>query len=223
MSIEITRIRDESLSEKVINQLLLIIRSGKIAVGDKLPPESELAAQLGVSRGILREALSVMETLGFLRRVPREGTTVIRIHEDDLAGSLSRQLKKATLMDLLEFRETMERKVVEKVIELATDEEIRELEDHLESKGTQESKDYYFHYRLALLSGNTLFATFIDTYYDLIKEVRDISARTRDRAEQINEEHLRIVSALKNRDKKAAKKAVRDHLNAVGKIIGTKL
>ncbi len=223
MSIDIPRIKVESLSEKVINQLLLHIRSGKITVGDKLPPESELAAQLGVSRGILREALSVMETLGFVRRVPREGTTVIRIHADNLAENLSRQLKKATLMDLLEFRETMECKIVEKVVQLASDEEIGELEEQLQKQGSHEEKDFYFHYRLALLSGNTLFATFIDTYYDLIKEVRDISARTQDRAEQINEEHLRIVKALRARDKKAARRAIKDHLGAVGNLIGTGL
>lgn len=220
MSVLFSRVRDERLSEKVVQQLLMHIRSGQVSIGDKLPPESTLAEQLGVSRSILREALTVLEIRGYLRRAPREGTTVIRSQEDNLAEDLTTQLKKATLLDLLEFRETMECKVVEKVIDRASDEEIEALSELLDQEELAvNSKDYYFHYRLASLSGNSLFASFIDTYYELIKELRDISCKVQDRAPCIRREHQRIIKALLRRDKAAARRAVRSHLQAVGRLM----
>ena len=224
MPVQIHRIRDERLSEKVIQQLLQLIRSGEIAVGGKLPPESALALQLGVSRGILREALTVMETRGFLKRTPREGTTVIRNQEGNLTENLSNQLKKATIFNLLDFREGVECKVVEKVIDKASDEDIEALADLIEKQGLElSSRDYYFHYRLAVLSGNPLFISFIDTYYDLIKEIRDLSLQVQDRSQSVQKEHLRIVNALRKRDKAAARRATRGHLDAVAKTIAARL
>lgn len=224
MPVQIHRIRDERLSEKVIQQLLQLIRSGEIAIGGKLPPESALALQLGVSRGILREALTVMETRGFLKRTPREGTTVIRNQEGNLTENLSNQLKKATIFNLLDFREGVECKVVEKVIDKASDEDIEALADLIEKQGLElSSRDYYFHYRLAVLSGNPLFISFIDTYYDLIKEIRDLSLQVQDRSQSVQREHLRIVSALRKRDKAAARRATRGHLDAVAKTISQRL
>ena len=224
MPVQIHRIRDERLSQKVIQQLLQLIRSGEIAIGGKLPPESALALQLGVSRGILREALTVMETRGFLKRTPREGTTVIRNQEGNLTENLSNQLKKATIFNLLDFREGVECKVVEKVIDKASDEDIEALADLIEKQGLElSSRDYYFHYRLAVLSGNPLFISFIDTYYDLIKEIRDLSLQVQDRSQSVQREHLRIVSALRKRDKAAARRATRGHLDAVAKTIAQRL
>lgn len=224
MTFQVERIRDERLSEKAIHQLLMLIRSGQIPVGGKLPAENLLSEQLGISRGILREALTVLEVRGFVRRAPREGTTIIRTQEDNLGEGLAIELKKAAWMDLLDFRETMECKVVELVIQRASDEELEALSSLLEHTDMEESsKDYYFHYRLALLSGNSLFVSFIDTYYGLIKEIRDMSFQVHRRREQIKKEHQRIVLALEKRDKFAARRAVKAHLKAVNKLINEEL
>lgn len=220
MSIRVERIRDERLSEKAAHQLLMLIRSGQISVGDKLPTETQLSEQLGISRGILREALIVLEARGFVKRVPRGGTTVLRTQDDNLAEDLAMQLKKATWMDLLEFRETMECKTVELVIQRASDEEIEELSKLLDNTELKASSiDYYFHYRLALLSKNSLFASFIDTYYGLITEIRDRNLQVHRRNQQMTTEHWRILQALKKRDRAAAKRAVKAHLKAVYKLI----
>ena len=224
MSAQIHRIKVERLSEKVIEQLLQIIRSGELAIGDKLLPESALAQQLGVSRGILREALTVMEARGFLKRTPREGTTIIRNQESKLAENLSVQLRKASFLNLLDFRESVECKVVEKVIDNASDSDIEALAELIQKQELEiNSKDYYFHYRLASLSGNPLFVSFIDTYYDLIKEIRDINLQVQDRAQHVAKEHIRIVNALRKRDKAAARRATKDHLKAVAMVIEKRL
>ncbi|MEA4999280.1 MAG: FadR/GntR family transcriptional regulator [Candidatus Limiplasma sp.] len=216
MTVKLQPVRDERLSDKVAQQLVQAIRSGSLCIGDKLPPEAQLAEQLGISRGILREALTVLEVRGYLQRSPKGGTVIKSDKEGDLANNLATQLRKATYLDLLEFREAMECRIVEKVIDNATPEQLHALQAMLDAPPQGPgSVDYYFHYRLAELSGNVLFSSFIDTYYDVIDEIRQVSLQTGSRAEAIYLEHTNILTALHARDKTAAKKAVRQHLKAV--------
>lgn len=220
MALNLRPVRDERLSDKVVHQLIQAIRSGELLVGEKLPPEAALADQLGISRGILREALTVLEVRGYLYRTPKEGTVVKSASESDLAGNLANQFRKATYLDLLEFREAMECRIVEKVIDKATPEQLQALQDMIDTnpEGTG-SVDYYFHYKLAELSGNMLFASFIDTYYDVIKEIRNVSMQSELRSQAVHMEHQHIVKALREGDKAAAKRAVRQHLHAVSKSL----
>ena len=216
MTVRLQPVRDERLSDKVAQQLVQAIRSGTLSIGDKLPPEAQLAEQLGISRGILREALTVLEVRGYLQRSPKGGTVIKSDKEGDLANNLANQLRKATYLDLLEFRETMECRIVEKVIDHATPEQLEALQTLLDSPPEGNgSVDYYFHYRLAELSGYALFASFIDTYYDVINEIRRVSLQTGSRAEAVDHEHTGILAALRAGDKSAARKAVRQHLKAV--------
>ena len=73
-------------------------------------------------------------------------------------------LKEATYIDLLEMRECVEQRVIEKVVDLASDEKILELEEFLNPIQEQingNSVDYYFHYKLAELSQNAMFVTLL--------------------------------------------------------------
>src|SRR5476649_1420963 len=65
-----------SMSNFVAQTLQQRILSGVYVPGEVLPGQRELAGQLGVSRGALREAVSVLMTLGFLRSIPGKGTFV---------------------------------------------------------------------------------------------------------------------------------------------------
>ena len=53
-------VTNEKLSDKVISQIMSNIKSGKLLPGARLPNEPELATSFGVSRGILREALTIL-------------------------------------------------------------------------------------------------------------------------------------------------------------------
>lgn len=211
-------IRDQRLSDKVTEQLLRAMRGGELAVGTRLPPEGQLATELGVSRGILREALTVLEARGFLKRTPKEGTIVQSAQADALGRALSMQLHRATYRDLLEFREVIECRSVESIVKNAADAEIDELARMIEDapEGMDSQKvDRYFHYRLTELSGNSIFASCVDTYYGLISEIRQKSLQNERRRDAVKEEHLEIVAALRARDARAARNAVRRHINAV--------
>ena len=65
------------LYERVCDELLEKINSGALKVGDRLPPEEDYAAQLGISRSTLRLAFAELESSGVLRRKKRAGTEII--------------------------------------------------------------------------------------------------------------------------------------------------
>lgn len=207
--------RHERLSEKAEQELLRRIHSGELPVGARLPSEPELAEQMGISRGILREALTSLKAKGYISRTPRGGSFIRQAEEDKIGQSISTQVRMADMQDLMEFREAMETKAVQYAIERASDEDIASLRTLLTEpdEKKQETVDYYFHYRLAELSGNPLFAVFVDMYYDAIRRFAQGSYRDAARKRVMLREHMRILEALEKRDKRAAVAAVKGHLH----------
>ncbi|MCI9372374.1 MAG: FadR family transcriptional regulator [Lachnospiraceae bacterium] len=211
-------VTNEKLSDKVISQIMSNIKSGKLLPGARLPNEPELATSFGVSRGILREALTILQARGIIYRKPKEGTFIAPDVLEVISGSREVSVREATYLNLIEVRECFEPRVVEKVIELASDDEIEELADLVENgtvRNADHSLDYYFHYRLAELSGNIVFVNFIDTYYDIIDELKTRSSKQKNRIAQINEEHKRILEAIQKRDSEKARQLMHYHLQKV--------
>lgn len=201
------------LSDKAEQELLRRIRSGEMPAGTRLPSEPELAEMLHVSRGILREALNSLQTKGYVSRTPHGGSFVEQTCGENIGRSVAAQVRGAQERDLIEFREAMESRAVQLIAERATDEEIASLRAMLDVPREQMGGiDYYFHYRMAELTRNRLFAVFIDLYYDAIRRFAEGSYQDEKRFRQMTREHLRIVEALEKRDKRAAAAAVRSHL-----------
>lgn len=212
------RITNERLSDKVAQSIIEQIESGELKPGDKLPNELELAEELGISRGILREALTILQAREYIVRKPKDGTLVNPDIMDILMSRNGISLKEATYIDLLEMRECVEERVVEKIIDLASDEKILELEEFLDPIQEQingNSVDYYFHYKLAQLSQNAMFVNFIDAYYDVIDELTKKTTKKKSRKTEINQEHRKIVEYIVKRDKEKAVNAMLEHLRKV--------
>lgn len=213
-----TRITNERLSDKVAQSIIEQIETGELKPGDKLPNELELAEELGISRGILREALTILQAREYIVRKPKDGTLVNPDIMEILRSKNGISLKEATYIDLLEMRECVEERVMEKVVDLASDEKILELEEFLNPIQEQingNSVDYYFHYKLAELSQNAMFVNFIDTYYDVIDELTKKTTQKKSRKTEINQEHRKIVEYIVKRDKEKAVNAMLEHLRKV--------
>jgi len=102
----------ERAFEQVLARLEAEIAAGRLTAGARLPAERDLAAQLGVARSSVREALRVLEALGLIetRRGPEHGAR-LREHPGDGFGELVRmhlQLRHATVADLVAFRVLVE-------------------------------------------------------------------------------------------------------------------
>ncbi len=217
----IVAVRSERLSDKVVKQLLDMIRDGQLNAGEKLPNEMLFAEQFGVSRGVIREALTRLEAMGYVRRKPKDGTYIQEVKPDSIAKPVQDTLKKATYLDLLDFRESLETRMVEIVVQRASDEEIQEILESLDPHKEREldtSMDHYFHYKLAQASKNVFYMNFIDTYYDLIEEMAQQHMQDHDRSNRVGAEHEQIAHAIARRDAAAAHEAMAYHLRMVRKV-----
>ena len=86
-------IANEKLSDKVVKVITDQVKSGALKPGDRLPSEPELAAALQVSRGILREALTVLQARNIIYRRPKEGTYINSSSPDILIGNWEASMK----------------------------------------------------------------------------------------------------------------------------------
>lgn len=216
----VTPVRAERLSDKVVRQILGMIHDGDLQPGVKLPTETQFAEQFGVSRGVIREAMTQLQAQGYVRRRPKDGTYIQEDVQDKFTRPVSDALKKATYLDLLDFRESLETRMVEIVVERASDEEIEEIVESLTGTddGSEPSTvDHYFHYKLAQASKNVFYMNFIDTYYDLIEEMAQQNMKDQQRSDLVAEEHAAIARAIARRDKDAAREAMAYHMRMVRK------
>lgn len=72
--IKVVSVNRNTLSKQVVESIIQLLNSGQLKPGDKLPTEMEFMEKLNVSRPVLREALSSLESLGVITRKTREGT-----------------------------------------------------------------------------------------------------------------------------------------------------
>ncbi|MEW2351618.1 MULTISPECIES: FadR/GntR family transcriptional regulator [unclassified Streptomyces] len=104
--------------EEALEQVLQVLRLGLVAPGERLPPERELAARLGVSRATLREVVSVLHTEGLVdSRRGRYGGTFVR------AGARAPRSAGVDLEDVLAHREVLETGTAELCARRAADPE----------------------------------------------------------------------------------------------------
>ena len=102
-----------SLSDRAIAQIRELIQSGELVPGSKLPPEAELAAQLGLSRNLMREAVKALSVARVLEIRRGDGTYVTSLQPDVLLGGLVGAVEllqgdTATLLELMEVRRLFE-------------------------------------------------------------------------------------------------------------------
>ena len=207
-------------SEQVAHMILQMIEEGVLHEGDKLPSEPEFAKQLGISRGILREGLAQLKAQGLISRKPKDGTYILPMagQKDGMTQSAQRVIKASSFRNIMEMRDAIEQKAAILAVERASDEELEELREIVlspERHTGEEDLDFYFHYRLVELSGNSIFMGIVNTYFDEIREIRDTNLKDVDRNACVQQEHLAIIDAICRRDEVAAARAVAEHMSRI--------
>ena len=122
-------INKKKLADSVIEEIKRMIQSGELKEGDKLPNQNAFAAQLGVSRTSLREALSTLTRIGVIEQRPGYGTVfrsrISALFTDHLAPPLISD-KQATI-ELIEARRFIEIGAAELSVKNASPEQIKEM------------------------------------------------------------------------------------------------
>lgn len=218
--------------EDIIVQIENAIHEGRLTVGDRLPPERELAEIFQVSRASVREALRVLEAFGVLsaRRGTGadSGSILSAQNESPLSGLLRlyASLLQMPLQDLLDVREAIEMLTARRAAERASDENIERLTGIVESmrnSGTPEdflSLDTEFHVTLARASGNSVAPLIMGALRDAIahqmlgafKALEESGNWIAERAWLIRE-HARLLETVVSKDPDAAAHAFSRHMH----------
>jgi GntR family transcriptional regulator, transcriptional repressor for pyruvate dehydrogenase complex len=216
-------VRQVKIADQVVDELQIWFRSGELLPGMRLPPERELAAQFGVSRTSLRDALRRLELLGYLDARQGDGTYV-RVPDGDTLSQPFRSLVNSlpqNATDLLEFRTLIEPEVAALAATRLTGEGRAALlaslkrQQRLPDQSPRLSReDALFHNMLAEMAGNTIVLRVLETLRDLLHDIRTVSLPAAG-AERTVSEHERIIQAVLAQDRDGARQAMRAHLEDV--------
>jgi GntR family transcriptional regulator, transcriptional repressor for pyruvate dehydrogenase complex len=214
-----------NLTQRVVAHLSNLIGAGALAPGEKLPPEAEIVRQQGVSRTVVREAISQLQAAGLVTKRHGIGTFVLdSLTQQNFgirAGSVT------TLRDvlaMLELRISLETEAAALAAIRHTDEHLAEMRRALDSfrerlgnGGETITPDFQFHLGIARATGNHYFSDILNHLgSSIIPRSRfptnELQPQEIEYLVRISNEHEDTYNAIVRRDSEAARAALRNHL-----------
>lgn len=213
------QITAKTLPQAIAEHLRGLIHRGELGPGDRLPPERELAEQLGVARISLREAIKILQDRGYVqvRRGAQGGTFVTELAKPFEAWRAHMRQQSNELDDIIDFRIALESRAAALAAERRTNADLSAMRSTNRKVGQSHSRadfrlaDSKFHESVARGSQNTRLENSIHhargelfTPYDLLDYVEPI--------QESHHDHEVIYKAIRDRDTEAAAREMRLHI-----------
>jgi len=200
------------LSETIVETIRQGILDGTIKPNEHLV-EAHIAAQMGVSKSPVREALRMLVNEGLCELRPRRGTFVVEFTEDDI-------------QEIRTLRAALEGLAAELAIEKATDEEILQLEGLLE-EASHAIRDpamlarmhLEFHFALSRLGQHGRIMNILAQYEGQILSFISLTHLMYSDPGQIVRDHQPMLDALKSRSKERMRELMRTHTEVKGEEV----
>ncbi|MCR4990078.1 MAG: GntR family transcriptional regulator [Lachnospiraceae bacterium] len=202
------------LRDVVFNTLRRAILTGQLKPGERLM-EVHLANKLGVSRTPIREAIRKLELEGLVVMVPRKGAEVAKISEK-------------SLKDVLEVRRALDELIAELACSRISSEQLKELKEAAEAferaTKTEDTAsiaraDVAFHDIIMESTGNSRLKQLVNNLAEQMYRYRFVYLKDETKHGMLVKEHSMIYDAIKKKDKEAAAKAAREHIDNQEKAI----
>jgi GntR family transcriptional repressor for pyruvate dehydrogenase complex len=227
-----SRVRDDVLpalaaigvvrpSELILRQLKELVSNGTLRPGDRLPAERELAAQFGVGRSHVRDALRRLEFYGVLRTHPQSGTVVAERGVEALSGVIRDVLEfdGEDIAALLETRVILEAQTARLAAMRASAEERRQIaraHDLFRTKAAAGDpalhEDLAFHLAIAGAARNTVLASLVHLVApDIMRHHGENKTCNKPRLLEVVKEHQAICDAIVAREPDKAEIAMTEH------------
>jgi GntR family transcriptional regulator, transcriptional repressor for pyruvate dehydrogenase complex len=214
-----------ALTDEAIEKIKAMIVSGTLRAGDRLPKEADLAADLGLSRSSLREAVKALSLVNILDVRRGDGTYVTSLEPPVLLEALSFIVdfhRDTSVLEFLRVRRILEPAATAMAAERVTAEDIEGLRKLLDSLGPEPAvedlvaTDMEFHRRIAACSGNSVLCSLLETLSGPTTRARVWRGLTQAKAnERTLAEHRAIVDALASHDPEVARSWSTVHIAAV--------
>lgn len=218
-----TNERQSTTSEEVVRKLREMIHDGVLKPGDRLPPERDLARQLGVSRPTLRAGIRTLAAIGVFHSRQGAGTFVAEADASPMLDAnplrLMASLHGFSSDEMFETRIALEMAVAELAAKRATGdqlatlaEEVAEMFASLEQPEEYLVHDMRFHQTIAAASGNRILTALMNMVATILFETRSKTVHRALDLKESAEMHRQIYRAIRSHDPDAAGAAMRDHL-----------
>lgn len=213
--------------EEAVEQVADAIRVGDIHVGDRLPSERELSAQMGISRPTLREAIKVLVDAGLLDVKPGPGGGMYVKSELVPRGLVEErsELRIGEVFGILEARRLLEPRVAQLAGLYAAEDDYDAMQrsidlqrEHMGDRDRFIQLDTRFHMAIARATGNVTVISLMRQLIRRIEIARDIAIRVPHEPERAIGIHERTLAAIKTGDPELIDEAMDEHLSFLEKI-----
>jgi len=213
-----------SLADQVAQALEASIRQGQMQPGDRLPTELLLVAQFGVSRTVVREALSRLKSSGLVASRQGSGVFVQAPRAEPLDLEKGHAASQEAVIQIVEVRRALEAEVAELAAARRSTADLRRIRAGVKAlaKAVADgqdgvAEDVALHRVIAQASGNPFLLSTLDYLAQVLAGATRITraneARRQDFAAAVTQEHARIVEAIEAGDPVAARAAATAHMN----------
>ena len=224
MAPEMRPVTRPRLYEQIVERIHDHVVQAGLRAGDRLPPERELAARLGVSRASVSQALVALEVLGMVDVRHGDGAVLLapasRLH---LVAAL--RAHQDRLPEVIEARDALEGQLAGLAAQRRTDEDLAAIEAALDameedvsSGGRGVAGDELFHAAVTRAGHSALLARLMDEIAELIRETRLESLGQPGRPQASLASHREIAEAIRQHDAAAATRAMHDHIALVSDV-----
>jgi DNA-binding FadR family transcriptional regulator len=233
-------VREGNAFEETVERLLTVIKLGFVGPGERFPAERDLAAQLGISRLTLREAIRELQQAGYVesRRGRSGGTFVTRKPPAPDRGELRRLAREdgEKLADALTFRLAVETgsadvlaQLMARSVAVKGDGEVAGgaravLEARLAEVNRASPRDYrrldtLFHLSIAELTGSSLLAAACTDARMRLNDLLNAIPVLQRNIDHTAGQHAAIVAAILAGDAERARRSVAEHLEGTGALL----
>jgi GntR family transcriptional repressor for pyruvate dehydrogenase complex len=223
-----TKIAARSVSDEIVDQVLSAILTGKLAAGDRLPPERALSEAFGVGRQAVREGLQKLHGMGLIRAAKPQGTFVQLLSPDVIRRPLSRLLEQETgrVVNFLDVRKWLEGMTAAEAAERATEDDLVKIEAALEGvtaaaarddREALDAADIAFHLAIVQASHNPATIELMEMYRSLMWSSHGFRLVLLEAADfgAVCQEHRAVAEAIRARDAVKAREAMMAHIEMI--------
>lgn len=222
------RVYAVGVTRATVANLQEMIRDGRMKPGEALSPQRDLARELKVSRATLREALSILATIGQI--VAKPGARGFIVSSDDVLATPSwRFAARYSLREVYQFRHIVESHAARLAAISHTEQEIEELKESIEAfhSATQASDlgayaqaDFDFHQTIMRIARNKLLVDMHHTFASVLSESQRLPTEQRGDLWNAVNEHKRILEAIAMSDPDGASYYMCKHISMAGSRAG---
>ncbi len=217
-----------AVPHSAVRRIEQMIRDGELRPGELLPPQRVLSERLNVSRASLREALSILETIGTLRTKPRHGTYVADATTAPDGAHSWHFKRRYSPPEVYQFRFVMEGYAAKLAAIRVSQRDIAALNRNVtQFKRAVREKDlvissqldFEFHHLILEISGNRMFSAVHASYSAVMLESQRLPLSRREQLWGPVTEHENVLQAIEKHDPDGAMYFMHVHiLRAAGRV-----